>query len=156
MFKFIFVILNLFFFVSVFSTKTYTKETGNQSVVGKGLVCTNSFWNTNTKDYDLLDPNKPQTKKYYYFVDSNSVKVFTIEGNDIYYKRKDYTLHETDQIRIKEDVNINRETLVASGGSTFLENLFVSTHLCEGYGSEREVLSIIENDIEEGMRKNKF
>ena len=37
-----------------------------------------------------------------------------------------------------------------------MENLFVSTHLCEGYGSEREVLSIIENDIEEGMRKNKF
>ena len=75
----------------------------------------NSFWNNDTNEYDRLDPTHIFSKKYYYFVDSNSVKVFTIEGNDIYYKRKDYTLHETDEIRIKEDVNINRETLVASG-----------------------------------------
>ena len=149
MFKFIFVILNLFFFVSVFSTKTYTKERENQSVVGKGLVCTNSFWNTNTKDYDLLDPNKPQTKKYYYFVDSNSVKVFSIKGKDINSYRKDYTLHKTDEVRINGDITLDRETLVASYG-------WFSNYLCEGYGSEREVLSIIENDIEEGMRKNKF
>ena len=148
MFKFIFVILNFFFFVSVFSTKTYTKETGNQSVVGKGLVCNNTFWNTNTNDYEL-DPNKPQTKKYYYFVDSNSVKVFSIKGKDINSYRKDYTLHKTDEVRINGDITLDRETLVASHG-------WFSNYLCEGYGSEREVLSIIENDIEEGMRKNKF
>ena len=149
MFKFIFVILNLFFFVSFFSTKTYTKETGNQSVVGKGLVCTNSFLNPYTNDYEL-DPNKPQTKKYYYFVDRNSVKVFRIKGNDINSYRRDYTLHKTDEVRINGDITLDRETLKARIG------WFGSTYLCEGYGSERKVLSIIENDIEEGMRKNKF
>ena len=88
------------------------------------MVCTNSFWNTNTNDYEL-DPNKPQTKKYYYFVDRNSVKVFRIKGNDINSYRRDYTLHKTDEVRINGDITLDRETLKAR------ISWFGSTYLCE-------------------------
>ena len=76
----------------------------------------------------IFRPTNIFSKKYYYFVDSNSVKVFTIFPNDIYYKRKDYTLHETDEIRIKEDVNINRETFFASGDQFFTKICFFNSN----------------------------